>query len=160
MRYLHSIVILPVVLMFGAAGSTVGQELSGRVIRSEIRSDHDVVITYSLNAPSEAEYDVDLFLVWGSGNRQKLEKVTGDIGSGIRAGGMKTIHWDMKSELPEPIAGMSYRFEVEITRSSGIPWYWYAGGGAVVGGVVYLILKPKPTPPDDHESTIPLPPGR
>jgi hypothetical protein len=162
MRYSSRLFSLSIALVIGATTTSHAQGPTGKITAREVKSDRDVVITYTLSGPAEAEYDVDLFLVWGGTNRQKLERVTGDIGSGIRAGSGKIIHWDMKTELPDPIEGMSYLFQLEINRSRGLAWYWYAGGGAALGGVLYVLLKPKSESPSTTlpNPTIPLPPGR
>ena len=162
MRSSIGLLTLSGMLVIVAATTSCAQELSGKITAREVKSDHDVLITYTLNGPADADYDVDLYLVWGGTNRRKLEKVWGDIGSGIRAGSGRLVHWDMKAELPDPIEGMSYLFELEINRSRGLAWYWYAGGGAALGGVLYVLLRPKSESPSPSSPvpTIPLPPGR
>ena len=146
-----------------SAGVARSQELAGEIVSREVRSENDVVIVYNLRGIKGVEYDVDLYLIWGTINRLKLEKATGDIGRGIFPGMGKTIHWDMKSELTSPIEGMAYHFELDLRPSSGggLAWYWYAGGAAVVaGGIAILVIKPAPGGGGDlvHPS-IPLPPG-
>ena len=161
MRYQNRFIAFAVGLTIMCGGNALSQVLTGEIVSREIRSENDVLITYNLTGIKGVEYEVDLFLVWGTNNRLRLEKTAGDIGSGVLSGMRRTVHWDMKAELPNAIEGMLYHFELEVKpgQGGGLAWYWYAGGATVVGGVVvYLILNKQQTPPPPI-LTIPLPPG-
>jgi hypothetical protein len=141
-----------------------GQQLSGEIVKRELISEHDVAVTYNLFGPADAEYDVVLYLVSGTGPKLKLERTSGDVGAGVKSGYGKVIHWDLKGELPNPVEGMTYQFELDVRKhEGGIGWYWWAGGAAVAAGVVMAIL---PKGDEDTGGTqnetpsIPLPPAR
>lgn len=162
MRYKNRIIAFAAGVMIVLGGNAFSQVLAGKIVSCELKSENDILITYNLTGIKGVEYEVDLFLVWGTDNRLKLEKTTGDIGSGFLPGMGRTVHWDMKAELPNAIEGMAYSFELNVkpSKGGGLAWYWYAGGAAVAGGVAYLVAKPKseiqPPPPP---GTIPFPPG-
>jgi hypothetical protein len=153
--------IAAVVILTGCVAS--GQQLSGEIVKRELNSEHDVAITYNLFGPNDAEYDVTLYLVSGAGRKQKLEKTSGDVGTGVKSGYGKVIHWDMKGELPDPTEGMTYQFELDIRKreGGGLAWYWWAGGAAVAAGVVMAVLPKGETGGEQIiVPTIPLPPAR
>jgi hypothetical protein len=142
------------------------QQLSGEIVKRELISEHDVAITYNLFGPASMEYDVVLYLIAGTGPKQRLERTSGDVGSGVKSGYGKVIHWDMKSELPNPLEGMTYQFELDVRKheGGGLAWYWWAGGAAAVAvGIVVAVL-----PKGEGETgggqvvppSIPLPPAR
>ena len=164
MRYKNRIIAFAAGVMIVFGGNAFSQVLAGKIFSRELKSENDILITYNLTGIKGVEYEVDLFLVWGTDNRLKLEKTTGDIGSGILPGMGRTVHWDMKAELPNAIEGMAYSFELNVKpgKGGGLAWYWYAGGAAAAGGIAYLIFRPGTQGSPQQQSpglSIPLPPG-
>jgi hypothetical protein len=164
MRYKNRFIAFVAVFMIVFSGNALSQVFAGKIVSRELKSENDILITYNLTGLKGVEYEVDLFLVWGTNNRLKLEKTTGDIGSGILPGMGRTVHWDMKAELPNVIEGMPYSFELDVKprTGGGLAWYWYAGGAAAAGGIAYLIFRPGTQGSSQQlspGSSIPLPPG-
>jgi hypothetical protein len=141
----------------------LAQEPSGEVTGVEVHG-NEVVITYNLKGDADAEYEVHLFLI--SRKRpdvsRELQLVKGHVGNGKFAGTSRRILWNMK-EFPDIREGESFIFRISV-YTPGIPWYYWAGGGAaVVGTVIYFVSK-KPAGNGDGkivpEVPNPYPPAR
>lgn len=138
------------------------QEPTGQVTSVEVHGT-EVTITYDLHGEPDDEYEVRVYLV--SRKRpdltRELQLVRGHCGTGKFAGNARRILWNMR-EFPDIQEGESFVFRITVDRP-GTPWYYWAGGGAVVSGIVtYLILKNKPDGPPKTAVVVPnpFPPGR
>ena len=143
-------------------GTATAEEPSGQVTSVEIHG-NEVTITYDLTGEPEEEYEVRVFLV--SRKRpdmsRELQLVSGHCGTGKFAGKGRRILWNL-TEFPDIREGETYIFRIAIDRP-GMPWYYWAGGGVIAGGVAtYFILKNKTNGPSDQVvvKPVPLPPSR
>ena len=156
-----TILLLLAILLQGIPGYS--QQPAAKIV-SLAMDQNPVRITYDLIGSAEEEYEVALYLQRENdpNTLQKLEKVSGDVGTGKFAGAQRTIYWD-KTEIKSQIGGMRFQFALDIRKAGGgsLPWYLYAGG-AVVGVAVYLAVKPPPPPPNETiiTPTVPIPPPR
>ncbi len=127
--------------------------------------DGKIYINYSIKGISSTKYKVAVLLRRESEPTFKYEptKLSGDIGEGFFAAGMKTIIWELSSNEKMSFAsGDDFWFEVSAEEvKSGWPWYYYAGGAIVAGvGAVVAILLGGNKAEDPAVTTLPLPPAR
>jgi len=110
MRYKNRIIAFAAGVMIVFGGNAFSQVLAGKIVSRELKSENDILITYNLTGIKGAEYEVDLFLVWGTDNRLKLEKTTGISESGILPGMGRDCPLGHESRTPNAIEGMAYSF--------------------------------------------------
>lgn len=146
----------------------LAQQVSVENVKADLKEGGQVEIRYDLLGPPDAEYTVSVFVILRSPvapERRKLEDVTGEVGIVSGTGKGLRIVWNLLAELPKPVAGAEYEFEVtaSIRRSGGISWYLYAGAAVLAGGIAYLAIKPpakEESPGVELPKSIPLPPER
>ncbi len=125
----------------------------------------NIVIHYDLNGDPGAKYNVALVL------RNRIDPsfsytpkaLSGDVGTGMYAGGDREIIWDIRKEFPQGLQGNGYYFVVDARKVSsgnslGLLAWVGAGAVAVAAVVTYLIVMRNggPTSPASY----PAPPGR
>jgi hypothetical protein len=151
-KYLRlvTLFLLPVLMLFFIREPMIAQDRSG----AQGRIEHarwelvgtEVVITYDLIADSGRLYDVSITLKRGSDTKFGFvpRSVAGAIGSGVHSGIDNEIRWDFRQDIVQNLAGDDYYFEfvVNVTNqnASGNLWYYIAGGAAVVGTVVAILI--------------------
>ena len=122
--------------------------------------DNEVIIYYDLYGDKEDEYEVEIFLKSEIDLLFKTKpiNISGDIGEGYFVGKSRKILWEDTRDLAASLDGDDFYFEINATRLSGIPWYYYVGGTALVGGVAAILVIKK----DGGESKTPIkePPDR
>jgi len=94
-------------------------------------------------------------------------EVSGDVGRRVAAGENRKIRWNIATEFPEGLPGEDCFFAVDAVPDtdveSGISTtYWIAGGAAVAGGILTVILLSKGSKavPPQPAGAFPSPPGR
>jgi hypothetical protein len=127
------------------------------------------IITYQLSASREKSYDVNIVLRRESDKSFAVipRSVSGDVGVGKFAAGVRQIRWNFKKDVPQGLTGDDYWFDItarEVVESGGSNWWIYAGGGAaVVAGVIVLVgggSSGGSTPANGgNNSTLPDPPS-
>jgi hypothetical protein len=128
-----------------------------------------VVIYYDLNAPATQLYKVTLTL------KKRFDTtfvytpvdVSGDVGTSVVPGENRIMTWKLADEFPKGLPGEDCFFVVGVepgsAASSAIsPVIWIAGGAAVAGGLLALILSSKSNTggPPQPVLVFPNPPGR
>lgn len=128
-----------------------------------------VVIYYDLNAPASQLYKVTLTL------KKRFDQtfvytpvdISGDVGASVVPGENRIITWKLADEFPKGLPGEDCFFVVGVETGSeaspGIsPIIWIAGGAAVAGGLLALILSSKGNKggPPPQVTDFPTPPGR
>lgn len=105
----------------------------------------EVVISYQLNAPRSKTYEVNVILKRENDPSFAVipRAVTGDVGTGRFAAGVRQIRWDYRKDVPAGLTGGDYWFEItarEVVEEGGSSWWIYAAGGAaaVAGAIVLL----------------------
>lgn len=107
--------------------------------------DGTVIVVYNFYEDTTQTYNIEAFLTSETmpGFKLKLRTVSGDIGKGKFAGMGRTFVWDARRDFAGNVSEEDFYIEMQATKvSTGIPWYYYAGG-AVVGGVTYFLLAGK-----------------
>jgi hypothetical protein len=131
------------------------QQLKYQIVDIQ-ENDGIFTIKYDLDGPNKNEYSVKLVLFKESDSRFSLKPktITGDIGQGKYSGIGKTIIWNSKKDLDNPLKGNDYYFVLYITKvePSRFPWLW-VGIGGVAAGAAILLISNKP----GSESTPDLP---
>jgi len=122
--------------------------------------DNEVIIYYDLYGDKEDEYEVEIFLKSEIDLLFKTKpiNISGDIGEGYFVGKGRKVIWQYTTDLAAPLDGDDFYFEIKATRLGGIPWYYYVGGTALVGGLAAILVIKK----DESESRTPIkePPDR
>jgi hypothetical protein len=160
MRICRTVPFVVVVFIF-ATQNLNGQELRSEITSVELKSETEAVITYNLAGDPQAEYEIEVILLSEKDPdfELTLRIVSGDVGKGKFAGEGRTIKWNFGADFPEVAVGQHYKFKLIVSKvtGGGIPWYVYAGGSVLVGGLaILLVSKEKPPPP----KPIPFPPAR
>jgi hypothetical protein len=157
------IVQFAVAALLFAPRSLYGQELNSEIMSVELKSETEAVITYNLVGDPKAEYEVEVILLSEKDPdfELTLKIVSGDVGKGKFAGEGRTIKWNFGVDFPEVAVGQHYKFKLIVSKvtGGGIPWYVYAGGSVIVGGLA-ILLTSKPKEIVDGVKPIPLPPPR
>ncbi|MDH3252100.1 MAG: hypothetical protein OEM41_04865 [Ignavibacteria bacterium] len=161
--------ILVAILFVLHPAPTVSRQ-SGEVTASWSLVGDEVVITYQLNAPRAKTYDVSVVL--RRENDQSFavvpRAVSGDVGTGKFASGVRQIRWKYQKDVPEGLTGSDYWFEItarEVIEEGGSNWWIYAAGGAaVVAGTIVLLGGGGDTSPagnggSPQPATLPGPPS-
>lgn len=89
--------------------------------------------------------------------------LTGDVGTVVFPGRNRRIVWDFTKEFPEGMTGNDFYFVVEAERvpEEGVnPLYYYAGGAAVLGTILLVVLGGKKDNGPIINDNFPAPPGR
>jgi len=122
--------------------------------------ENEVIIYYDLSGDKGDEYEVEIFLRSEVDLLFEMQPInlSGDIGEGYFVGKGRKILWEDTRDLAASLDGDDFYFEINATRLSGIPWYYYVGGTALVGGVAAILVIKK----DGGESKTPIkePPDR
>ena len=151
-----------VICLLASCEQAISQQISGEITETR-RNGNEWVITYTLNAPPDVDYEVTLYVMRENDplSKRKLASVKGEVGEGKYAGVGRKIYWD-GGEFPNAIEGMNYQFalNVRMVKGGGLPWYLYAGAAAVGGVAYFAIVKKESPPPQQQTSSIPLPPPR
>lgn len=127
-----------------------------------------VEIYYDLASPPDQFYNVTLVL------KRRFAKtflylpleVSGDVGESVVGGKNRKISWNLSDEYPKGLPGEDCFFVINVepgvAKGGGVsPIIWIAGGAAVAGGVLALILAKKTTSgPEPVVTGFPNPPGR
>lgn len=141
-----------------AKATNISFRISGQVVE----------IYYDLTSPPNQFYNVTLVL------KRRFAKtflylpleVAGDVGESVVGGKNRKISWNLAEEYPKGLPGEDCFFVINVEpgvpKTGGIsPIVWIAGGAAVVGGVLALVLTKKGTTGVDPVVTgFPNPPGR
>lgn len=139
------------------------QTVAALIVSVKWKGDSALVITYDLTGEAKSDYEVELHLLKEGDSEFDLELtgVKGDVGEGKFAGSGKIIEWYPKADLPHGASDAEFRFKLIVERVTPWtpPWYLYAGGSALVGGLAILLTK-KDEPPPPQVYGIPLPPVR
>ena len=160
--FVFSSPLLLLMMLLSAQHISAQTQPTGRIVSVSLDRD-PVRIMYDLAGSAEEDYVVILYLQRENdpNSMVRLEKVSGDVGEGKFSGSRRMIDWD-RNELQNPVSGARYQFALEFRKAgTGLPWYIYAGA-AVVGGAVYLAVKPSPAPTPEVAvpAGIPMPPVR
>jgi hypothetical protein len=123
-----------------------GAQQSGNVTASWSLVGDEVLITYQLNAPRTKTYEVSVVLKRESDPNFAVipRAISGDVGTGKFASGVRQIRWDFLKDIPEGLTGGGYWFEITanevVVEEGGSSWWIYAAGGAaaVTGAIVLL----------------------
>jgi hypothetical protein len=89
--------------------------------------------------------------------------LTGDVGTVVFPGKNRRIIWEFTKEFPDGMTGNDFYFVVEAERvpTEGInPIYYYAGGAALVGTLLIVLLGGKNDTGGEVATDFPAPPGR
>jgi len=124
------------------------------------------IIPYELVADKDSTYEIGIVLKRRSDPSFQLtpKSVSGAVGRGQYASGMREIRWDYRRDLTRELTGNDYFFALTartVLEDGGWPWWYYAGGGtAIVGIVVAIVAKSETaTPPTPSATILPEPPG-
>jgi hypothetical protein len=147
------------IILFVHDGNSISLQKIEKIKVENIRQkliDGDVVITYDLNGPPDAEYTLKIILKRRSNNnfQYKPKNISGDIGKGLFSGKDRQIIWKISKEFPTSFFSNDLYFDISIEQmfvptppSDSNTLLWIGAGAALVGGgvaVYYLFLKPKP----------------
>jgi hypothetical protein len=147
------------ILLFGLAFSIKAQD---KIESSFEYNDGKIIIHYELKADNDKEYEVNATLKRKSDASFSYvpASLSGDIGKGKFAGGIRTIEWVLNASEQNVLTGDDYFFEVKaVPVSKGIPWYYYVGTAALGGGVAAVLVLKKSS--DTQTATsFPQPPSR
>jgi len=127
-----------------------------------------VEIYYDLIAPPGHTWSVTLTLKrrFAKGFIYLPLEVSGDVGRRVVAGENRKITWNLATEFPQGLPGEDCFFAVDAVQETDVEGgisttYWIAGGAAVVGGVLAIVLsKGSKTGPVTPVGVFPSPPGR
>ncbi|MEI7811337.1 MAG: PEGA domain-containing protein [Ignavibacteria bacterium] len=103
-------------------------------------------INFDLMDKEDDSYNIELLLTDAKDKSYtiKLKKITGSAGEGKFAGTNRHIIWNSGEEFPGGADNSSLYLNLKVEKvSSGIAWYYYAGGAVVVGIVAILLNKPE-----------------
>jgi hypothetical protein len=152
------------VMLLWAVQPLRAQEQTAQITSVELTSENEVLITYNLVGDPKADYEVEVILLSEKDPDFELELKTlsGDVGKGKFAGEGRRVRWNVAADFPHAMTGEKYKFKLVVSRvtGGGIPWYVYAGGSVLVGGLAVLLTSKKEEPPPAPERTIPFPPER
>lgn len=126
-----------------------------------------VYIYYDLKGGTDETFTVRVFLRRSGENDYSYvpQNVSGDVGRKVLPGGSRRIVWNLSQEFPDGLKGGDFYFvlEAEVENSGGIgPTLIIAGGVALVGGIVGILLLSKSADQTSStsSSSFPTPPGR
>jgi hypothetical protein len=168
-RFLHFI-LAGAILASCLPVAALAQEEEAKATNISFRiSGHVVEIYYDLASAPDQFFNVTVAL------KRRFAKtflylpleVSGDVGESVLGGKSRKINWNLGDEFPKGLPGEDCFFVINvepgIAKGVGIsPVVWIAGGAAVVGGVLALVLKKKSTGTGETPvvSGFPNPPGR
>jgi len=125
-----------------------------------------VHIYYDLEGPADKVHTIRLALLKESDSLFLYRPVnlTDDVGTVVFPGQRRRIVWEFTKEFPEGMTGNDFYFVVEAERvaTEGInPLYYVAGGAAVLGTALVLLLTGKKDEGSNGGTPgFPAPPGR
>ena len=150
--------------------AALAQQQKGRIenVRVQINGRSSVYIDYDLVGPTDRVYKVTVTMKKESDSTFAYvpQNMAGDIGASVFPGRNNRIVWSLAKEFPEGIKEGEFYFlftvdEEEPSSGVGVPLL-IAGGAAVVGGILALILVSKKGPDGGNGGPpgFPSPPDR
>jgi hypothetical protein len=131
--------------------AALAQQQQGRIenVRVQINGRSSVYIDYDLVGPTDRVYKVTVTMKKESDSTFAYvpQNMAGDIGASVFPGRNNRIVWSLAKEFPEGIKEGEFYFLFTVDEelpSSGVGMpLLIAGGAAVVGGILALILVAK-----------------
>ncbi len=163
-----SVILLPLILVLIAGLPCRAQDKALREGRgSNVRwtkKNDVIVINYDLLGPPDSKYEVSVAMKKDKDTSFVLvpKNVEGHVGEGVTAGNDREIRWYYRTEYKLRIQDEEFYFEIQVKsiKEENHLLYYIAGGAAVAGGILAIIIGKNQSGGPTLVSELPLPPAR
>jgi hypothetical protein len=163
-----ALVLLPVTLLLLIHPPASARQLTADQTRSSnvrwTKKNDVIIINYDLLGQADAKYDVRVVMKKDKDPSFVFtpKNIEGHIGEGVSAGTDREIRWYFRTEYTLRIQSDECYFEIQVRKMDEPSHllYYIAGGAALVGGVLGIILSKNQSGGPELVSTLALPPAR
>jgi hypothetical protein len=163
-----ALILLPVILLLLLHAPAAAQQSTTNETRSSnvrwIKKNDVIIINYDLLGAPDAKYDVRVVMKKDKDPSFVFapKNIEGHVGEGVMTGTNREILWYFRTEYTLRIQSDECYFEIQVKKmdEQSHLLYYIAGGAALVGGVLGIILSKNQSGGPELVGTLALPPAR